>query len=143
MTHLVITTCHTLSYLTHFAITACHTLKKYFSAALCNVKYVKNASKNELSHHCVKSMQVRSFFWCVFSRIWTEYEDLLPKSPYSVQVRENIDQKKNFVASYFSGSAICNKIITCVLLLTLKINRSYLHFHTTYGNHTWQTGELS
>ena len=34
------------------------------------------------------------FFWSVFSRIWTEYEDLLHKSPYSVQMRENTDQKK-------------------------------------------------
>ena len=25
--------------------------------------------------HCVKSVQIRSFFWSVFSRIWTEYGD--------------------------------------------------------------------
>ena len=33
------------------------------------------------------------FFWSVFSRIWSEYGDLLLKSAYSVQVRENKDQK--------------------------------------------------
>ena len=33
------------------------------------------------------------FFWSVFSRIRTEYGDLLCKSEYSVQGRENTDQK--------------------------------------------------
>ena len=44
--------------------------------------------------HCVKSVQIRSFFWSIFSRIWNEYGDLRSKSPYSVQIRENTDQKK-------------------------------------------------
>ena len=44
--------------------------------------------------HCVKSIQIRSFFWPVFSRIRTECEDLRSKSPYSVRRRENADQKK-------------------------------------------------
>ena len=30
--------------------------------------------------HCVKSAQIQSFVWSVFSRIWTEYGDLLRKS---------------------------------------------------------------
>ena len=29
--------------------------------------------------HCVKSVQIRVFFWSVFSRIRTEYGDLLRK----------------------------------------------------------------
>ena len=45
-----------------------------------------------LRSHCVKSFQTRSFFWSVFSPIWTEYGDLRSKSPYSVQIRENTDQ---------------------------------------------------
>ena len=44
--------------------------------------------------HCVKSVQMRSFFWSVFSRIRTEYRDLLCKSPYSVRMRENKNQEK-------------------------------------------------
>ena len=28
-------------------------------------------------HHCVKSVQMRSFFWSVFSRIRTEYGEML------------------------------------------------------------------
>ena len=44
--------------------------------------------------HCVTSVQIRSFSWSVFSCIWTEYVDLLRKSPYSVQIRESTDQKE-------------------------------------------------
>ena len=37
--------------------------------------------KNTNIHsHCVKSVQIRSFFWSVFSCIWTEYGDLLRTS---------------------------------------------------------------
>ena len=32
--------------------------------------------------HCVKSVQIRSYFWSVFSRIWTEYGE-------KVVVKEN------------------------------------------------------
>ena len=42
----------------------------------------------------VKSVQIRNFFWSVFSRIWTEYGEILLISPYSVRMRENTDQKK-------------------------------------------------
>ena len=44
--------------------------------------------------HCVKSVQIRSFFWSVFSCSRTEYVDLLRKTPYSVRMQENTDQKK-------------------------------------------------
>ena len=26
--------------------------------------------------HCVKSVQIRSYFWSVFPRIWTEYGEI-------------------------------------------------------------------
>ena len=35
------------------------------------------------------------FFWFVLSRIWTEYEEIVRISPYSVQMRENTDQKNS------------------------------------------------
>ena len=53
----------------------------------------------------MKSVQIRSYFWSVFSCIRTEhgdllrscirteYGDLLRKSPYSVCVQENVYQK--------------------------------------------------
>ena len=43
--------------------------------------------------HCVKIVQIRIFL-PLFSRIQTEYRDLLRKSPYSVRIRENKDHKK-------------------------------------------------
>ena len=43
---------------------------------------------------CEKSIKIKSFFWSIFCRIWTEYGDLLNKSPYSIQIRENTDQKR-------------------------------------------------
>ena len=43
--------------------------------------------------HCVKSVQIRSIFWSVFSKIRTEYGEILRISPYSVRIRENTDQK--------------------------------------------------
>ena len=52
--------------------------------------------------HCVKSVQIRRFFWSLFSRIWTEYGYLLRKSPYSVRVRENEDQKKLHIWTLFT-----------------------------------------
>ena len=48
-----------------------------------------------------KNVQIRSFFWSVFSRIWTEYRDLLSKSQHSVKIQENTDQKKLFIWTLF------------------------------------------
>ena len=42
-----------------------------------------------IAPHSVKSVQIRSYFWSVFSRIRTEYGEILRISPYSVQMREN------------------------------------------------------
>ena len=41
----------------------------------------------------MKSVQIRSYFLSVFSCIWTEYVDLRSKSPYSIRIQENTDQK--------------------------------------------------
>ena len=45
--------------------------------------------------HWVKSARIRSYLWSVFSRIWTEYWDILRISPYSVRMRENTGQKNS------------------------------------------------
>ena len=44
------------------------------------------ALEKALNNHCVKSIQIRSYFWSVFSCIRTEYGDLLRKSLYSVRI---------------------------------------------------------
>ena len=49
--------------------------------------------------HCMKSAQIRSFFWSVFSCIWIEYGDL---PPYSVRIQENTEQKKFRIWTLFT-----------------------------------------
>ena len=51
--------------------------------------------------HCVKSVQIRSFLYNIFSNIFilasyiqTEYRDLRSKSSNSVQIQEKTDQRK-------------------------------------------------
>ena len=52
--------------------------------------------------HCVKSVQIRSFCWSVFSRIRTENGEIQSISPYSVGIRENRDQKKLLIWTLFT-----------------------------------------
>ena len=54
--------------------------------------------------HCVKSVQIRRFFWSISSCILTKYGGLLHKSPYSVQKQENTDQKKSRIWKRFTQS---------------------------------------
>ena len=50
----------------------------------------------------MKSVKIRSFFWSVFSRIRTEYGEVLRISPYSVRMREKTDQKKFHIWALFT-----------------------------------------
>ena len=43
-------------------------------------------------------------FWFAFSCIWIEYEEILRISPYSVRIRENVEQN-NSKYGHFSRSA--------------------------------------
>ena len=52
--------------------------------------------------HWVKSVQIRSFFSSVFSRIRTEYGEIWSISRYSVRKWENMDQKKLRIWTYFT-----------------------------------------
>ena len=61
---------------------------------------------------CVKGVQLRSFFWSVFSRIRTEHRDLLSKSPYSVRIRENTNQKKTLYLDTFHSMTFFKTIQT-------------------------------
>ena len=56
--------------------------------------FFSSKTKNDLIKHCVKSIQIQSFFWSVFSCIRTEYGEILRISPYSVRMPKNTDQKK-------------------------------------------------
>ena len=61
------------------------------------------------SVHFVKSVQIRSFIWSVFSCIRTEYGDLLRKSPCSVRIQENTDQKKLRIWTLFTQWLVIKK----------------------------------
>ena len=56
--------------------------------------------------YCVKRVQIRRFFWSIFSCIWTEYGDLRIKCPYSVQIRENVDQEKLRIWTLFAQCVV-------------------------------------
>ena len=63
-------------------------------------------SQSSSSLHCLKNVQIRSFFWSIFSCIRTGYGNLirklLHKSQYSVQIQENTDQKKLRIWTLFT-----------------------------------------
>ena len=58
-----------------------------------------SSNKNTLRKNCPNT----EFFWSILSIIWTEHGDVWSKSPYSVQMRENTDQKDSLFG-YFSRS---------------------------------------
>ena len=82
--------------------------------------------ENNVYLHCVKSAQIQSFFWSVFSRIRTEYREILREkcpntefflvcilphsgrirrdtiSLYLVRIRKNTDQKKLRIWTLFT-----------------------------------------
>ena len=70
--------------------------------------------------YCVKCVQIRSFFWSVFSRITS----LLHISPYSVRMRENADQKKLRIGTLFTillkSSIIFDRVLNTPLTMTIS-----------------------
>ena len=75
----------------------CHLLiqigkKGVFNIRLLNLCYL----------HCVKSVQIWSFLWSVFSCLGIEYGDLRIKSPYSIRTQENTDQRKLRIWTLFT-----------------------------------------
>ena len=67
-----------------------------------NMQNLLKVNNKAILYTCVKSVQIRSFFLSVFSRIRTEYGEILRISPYSVRMRENTDQKKLRIWTLFT-----------------------------------------
>ena len=63
------------------------------------IKYWKN-------NRYVKSVQMRCFFWSVFSCIRTEHEDIRI-SPYSVRMRGNTNQKNPTFVHFSRSGCLC------------------------------------
>ena len=59
--------------------------------------------------HCVKNVQIRSFFWSIFSRIRTEYGETRSISPYSVRMRQK-RTRKNSAFGHFPRSGNCRSL---------------------------------
>ena len=72
-----------------------------FAVTFCGTAVLKNPKENLFQLHCVKSVQIRSFFWSVFYCIWTEYGDLRSKSEYG-----KLRTRKDSVFGHFSHSAV-------------------------------------
>ena len=79
----------------------CHLVRREYSNLNQNLSNCLRRY-NLFSCHCMKSVQIRRFFWSVFSRIWTEYGEIRSISSYSVQMRENTNQKKTSKNEHFS-----------------------------------------
>ena len=60
-----------------------------------------------IRYHCVKSVQIRSFYWSLISRIRTKNGEILRISPYSVQMQEIADQKKLRIWTHFTQRTLC------------------------------------
>ena len=56
-----------------------------------NVDRVLFSMRHSVRFNKVKNVQIRSFFWSVFSCIRTEYGEIRSISPYSVRMQENTD----------------------------------------------------
>ena len=49
-----------------------------------------------------KKCPYSELFWSVFSRIRTEYGEILCSSPYSVRMRENMDQNNSETDNFYA-----------------------------------------
>ena len=71
------------------------------------------------------------FFWFAFSRIRTEYGEVLCISPYLVRMRENTEQK-NFERGHFSRSVIYSHEKRRVKRISNIITKSIKNFHFVF-----------
>ena len=89
----------------------------------------QNILSTIFSLYYLKSVQMRSFSWPVFSCIRTEYGDSWSKSSYSVQIQENTDYKKlriwNTIEHYFSRSVGDPRWREILILLKILSNLSF------------------
>ena len=63
---------------TCFTVAFQKTLKSLYSnhGEYLHKPNIKQFWKNSTNSHCVKSVQIRCYFWSVFSGIWTEYRKI-------------------------------------------------------------------
>ena len=74
------------------------------------------------THQCVKCVQTRSFFWSVYPCIRTEYGEIRSISPYSVRMRENMDQKKLCIWTLITQCSISLDILGTSIPMSLSLS---------------------
>lgn len=72
---------------------------------VCNLCDGNLSINGWLVPHCCEIVQIRSFFWSIFFRVWTQCKDLFCKYTDSVQIHENTNLKKLRILTLFAG---CN-----------------------------------
>ena len=99
--------------------------------------------------YCVKSVQIRSFCWSVFSSGWiwrdTPYLSVFSRiCPYSVQMRENTGQKNFRISKLFTLLGSEFSLVNLLLLISntpplrlCKKNWNFLHCTTNKIFHYW------
>ena len=83
----------------------------------------------------MKSVQIWSFFWSLFSCIWTEYGDLRSQSSYSFQIQENKDQKKLCIWKIFTQWLLFDKSV----IVINKCNHSKVFRKISFTRILWYT----
>ena len=83
----------------------------------------------------MKSVQIRSFSWSLFSCIWAEYGDLRGQSSYLFQIQENKDQKKLRIWTIFTQWLLFDKSI----IVINKCNHSKVFRKISFARILWYT----
>ena len=68
------------------------------------------------------------FFWSIFPRIWTACGDLQSKSPYSIRMQENTDQKNSECGPFLRSVLIAKSYIFMAktgIFISTKIKKTY------------------
>ena len=84
------------------------------------ISFVISEESFTFSSHCVKSVQLRNFFWSVFFRIQAEQRDIWSK------MRENTDQKKLRIRTLFKQCRRWALAVTNCLMMFLVLNKKLL-----------------
>ena len=89
--------------------------------------------------HCVKSVQIRSYFWSVFSCFRTEYGDLLRKSPNTGKYGPEITPYLDTCHAVLVSGITVSKAIACTRVTEEYRNiRKILLLNSSHPVHFWK-----
>ena len=111
------------SCLTKFPLFSWNKLNKLLNHSSFNKEYFENLQYHISFFPQRKRCPYSELFCYVFSRIWTEYGEILGMSPYSVRMPENADQ----------SNSECRHFLLIVYFLLIyewmqRLNNSFLQF---------------